>query len=304
MTILITGGTGFVGQRVVRDLLGQGHPLRLLTRRPLENDRFQVHNIPDLEDEAALQDAVSGVEFICHLAGRAHILGVAPEDHELQFDRVNVQWSARLARLAFQRGVKRFVFVSSIGAVGANSQPSQPLTERTPCQPTTPYGRSKLKAEQVLADIAREYSAELVVVRPPLVYGAGAPGNMARMARWVRRGVPLPLASIRNQRSLVHVDNLSALLVECLTHPQAPGHVFHVRDPHDYSTPEILRAVGDNVGRPARLFPVPTALLRLAATAGGQRAAYEQLAGWLQVDDTLVRETLGFKPKALPFEVV
>ncbi len=304
MTILITGGTGFVGHRVVRDLLAAGQPLRLLTRRPLEDARFEVRNVPDLEDEAGLSAAVSGVDSICHLAGRAHILGAAPEDHERQFELVNVQWTARLARLAFQNGVRRFVFVSSIGAVGTDSQPSHPLTENAPCRPSTPYGRSKLKAEQVLADIAREYSAELVVVRPPLVYGAGAPGNMARMARWVRRGVPLPLGGIRNQRSLVHVDNLSALLIECLKHPQAPGHVFHVRDPHDYSTPDILRAVGDNVGRPARLFSIPTNLLQLAATAGGQRAAYEQLAGWLQVDDTLVRQTLGFAPKELPFEVI
>lgn len=304
MTILITGGTGFVGRRVVRDLLEQRQAFRLLTRQPLEDTRFDVHSVPDLEDEAALCAAVSGAEAVCHLAGRAHILGAPPADHERQFDLVNVQWTARLARLAFRSGVRRFVFVSSIGAVATDSEPSQPLTENTPCRPTTPYGRSKLKAEQVLADIAREHSAELVVVRPPLVYGAGAPGNMARMARWVRRGVPLPLGGIRNQRSLVHVDNLSALLIQCLTHPNAPGHVFHVRDPHDYSTPEILRAVGNNVGRAARLFPVPSVLLRGAATAAGQRAAYDQLAGWLQVDDSHVRKTLGFTPKALPFEVV
>jgi len=178
------------------------------------------------------------------------------------------------------------------------------LTEQTECRPTTPYGKSKLKAEQKLAELAQRHGAELVIVRPPLVYGKGAPGNMARMARWVRAGVPLPLRNVRNQRSLVHVDNLSAALLACLQHPDAPGHVFHVRDLQDYSTPDILRGVAKDVGRPVRLVPFPSFMLRMLAQAAGQRGAYEQLTGTLQVDDASIRKTLQFMPRSLPFEVV
>jgi len=302
--ILVTGGTGFVGQRVVRDLLAQGHSLRLLTRRPLNDERVEVSNIPDMADETALMEAMAGMEAVCHLAGRAHVLGAPPADHELLFEQVNVEWTCRLADTAFRSGVKRFVFVSSIGAVGTSSEAGAPLTEQTECRPTTPYGKSKLKAEQKLAELAQRYGAELVIVRPPLVYGKGAPGNMARMARWVRAGVPLPLRNVRNQRSLVHVDNLSAALLACLQHPDAPGHVFHVRDLQDYSTPDILRGVAKDVGRPARLIPFPSFMLRMLAQAAGQRGAYEQLTGTLQVDDASIRKTLQFMPRSLPFEVV
>ena len=302
--ILVTGGTGFVGRRVVRDLYESGIPLRLLTRRAVTDPRVEVCNIPDMADDAALARAMVGVDVVCHLAGRAHVLGKAPADHEAQFESVNVDWTRRLARAAFEAGVRRFVFVSSIGAVATYSVPGEPLHEGSPCQPTTPYGRSKLKAEGELADIAQRHGAELVVVRPPLVYGQGAPGNMARLARWVNAGIPLPLSNISNQRSLIHVDNLSAVLCACITKPQAAGHVFHVRDAQDYSTPDLLRRVAQALHRPARLFPAPQSLLRAVARAAGQGGSYEQLSGWLQVDDSQARKILGYQPAILPFELL
>ncbi|SSW69718.1 N-acetyl-alpha-D-glucosaminyl-diphospho-ditrans, octacis-undecaprenol 4-epimerase [Achromobacter veterisilvae] len=301
--VLVTGGTGFVGQRVVRDLLEGGGHLRLLTRRPVADPRFEVSNLPDIADDVALRMAMAGVDVVCHLAGRAHVLGKAPADHEAQFEKVNVDWTRRLAKAAFESGVRRFVFVSSVGAVANYSVPGEPLHENSACRPTTPYGKSKLKAEGELAILAGQCGAELVIVRPPLVYGKGAPGNMARLARWVNAGIPLPLSNISNQRSLIHVDNLSSVLCACITKPQAAGHVFHVRDAYDYSTPEILRRVALALHRPVHLFPVWQPLLRTAAKFAGQSAAYEQLSGWLQVNDSLVRKILGFQPAELPFEL-
>lgn len=302
MKILVTGGTGFVGQRVVKDLLAQGHAVRLWTRRPVDVPGAETCHVSDLDNMAAMSDAVAGMDAICHLAGRAHVIGATPADHEAQFEKVNVEWTSKLAEASFLAGAKRFVFVSSIGAVGTSSPPGQPLTEQTECRPVTPYGRSKLKAEQILRGLAERHGGEWVAVRPPLVHGKDAPGNMARLTRLVRKGLPLPLGSVKNARSMIHVDNLSSVLLACLTHPDAPGHVFHVRDSRDYSTPDILQGIGKSLGQPARMFSFPVPLLRLAAGLAGQAAAVDQLTGTLQVDDRLVRETLGFLPRDLPFE--
>ena len=303
MKILVTGGTGFVGRQLVQDLLSQGHEVRLLTRQVVLREGVETYHLFDIEDEDSQRLAMQGVDVICHLAGRAHVMGPAPANHEALFEKVNVDWTRRLAGLAFESGVRRFVFVSSIGAVGSSSEPGRPLTEQTPCQPTTPYGLSKLKAEEALRELALQHGREWVIVRPPLVYGKGAPGNLDRLAKLIRTGLPLPLGAICNARSLIHVANLSAALQSCLQHPQAAGHVFHVRDVRDYSTPDILRGVAASKGRPARFFKFPVPLLRFCARMTGQGAVFEQLAGWLQVDDAAIRQVLGFQPKTWPFEI-
>lgn len=301
--VLVTGGTGFVGQRLVRRLIAGGHSVRLLTRRPVADSRVDVRYIANLDNEEALRQAMSGVGLVCHLAARAHIIGKPPVDHEIQFEKINVELSCRLARAAFSGGVRRFVFVSSIGAVSTFSIPGQALNERSECRPTSLYGRSKLRAEGLLRGIADQYGAELVVVRPPLVYGKNAPGNLARMARWIKAGVPLPLGSVANQRSLIHVGNLTHILQLCLEHPRAVGQIFHVRDLRDYSTPEILAGVANSLECPLRLVHFPLPILQVLARAMGQGEALRQLTEWLQVDDSHVRTTLDFEPAELPFEM-
>lgn len=303
MKILVTGGTGFVGRQLVQDLLAQGHEVRLLARQVVLRDGLQTYYLPDIEDENSQRQAMQSVDAVCHLAGRAHVVGPAPADNDALFEKVNVAWTRRLAGLAFESGVRRFVFVSSIGAVGSFSEPGRPLTEQAVCQPTTLYGISKLKAEEALRELALQHDGEWVIVRPPLVHGKGAPGNLARLGKLVRAGLPLPLGGLRNARSLIHVANLSEALQACLQHPRAAGQVFHVRDNRDYSTPDILRGVAHSLGRPARLFRFPVSLLRLGARLAGQEAAFEQLAGWLQVDDTAIRQLLDFQPRTRPFEI-
>lgn len=299
--VLMSGGTGFVGRRLQHALQAAGRPVRVLARRPLALEGAEVKQV-DFADSDALRDAARGCVAVCHLAARAHVLGAAPADAQALFDEANVALSTRLAEAAFDAGVQRFVFVSSIGAVGTRSEPGAPLSEASPCHPTSPYGRSKLEAERQLRKLAARRGRELVIVRPPLVHGPGAPGNLARMTRWVAKGVPLPFAGLRNQRSLVHVDNLAAALLQCLDHPRAAGQTFHLRDAQDYSTTEILEAAGRSCGRPARLFRLPTPALSALMSLAGQRDAYQQLTGWLQVDDRHIRRTLGYVPAPLPFE--
>jgi len=303
MKILVTGGTGFVGRQLVQDLLVQGHEVRLLARQVVLHEGIETYYLPDIEDEGSQRQAMQGVDAVCHLAGRAHVMGPASENDEALFEKVNVAWTRRLAGLAFESGVRRFVFVSSIGAVGSSSEAGRPLTEQTRCQPATPYGLSKLKAEEALREMASQQGGEWVIVRPPLVHGKGAPGNLARLGKLIGTGLPLPLGGLRNARSLIHVANLSEALQACLQHPQAAGQVFHVRDNCDYSTPDILRGVARSLGRSARLFTFPTSLLRMGARMVGQESAFEQLSGWLQVDDTAIRQQLGFQPKTRSFEI-
>lgn len=300
--VLLTGANGFIGSTLLPILLEQGMRLRVLSRRTVDVPPVvDVHVVPDLAGPG-LDRAVKDVQVVCHLAGRAHVTGKG-RDEQRAFDEVNVEASRRIARAAFRGGSARMVFVSSIGAVGSMSDPGRPLAESEPCHPVTAYGRSKQRAEQALREEAERHDAELVVIRPPLVHGQGAPGNLALLRRLVGRGVPLPLAGVDNRRSLIHVRNLAQVLAAAITVPEAAGRTFHVRDGADYSTPQIVAAAAREAGRPARMFRVPLTMVRAAAVVSGRRSTFEQLTGWLQVDDRQARVILGVTPADLPLEI-
>jgi nucleoside-diphosphate-sugar epimerase len=201
-----------------------------------------------------------------------------------------------LARQAAAAGVRRFVFVSSIKVNGEATQPGHPFTAGDAPAPLDPYGISKMEAEQGLRQIAAETGIEVVIIRPPLVYGPGVKANFAAMMRWLRRGVPLPLGAIDNQRSLVALDNLADLIITCITHPAAANQTFLVSDGQDVSTSELLRRMGRAMGRPARLLPVPAGLLELGAALVGRRDMAQRLCGCLQVDIEKTRQLLGWSP--------
>jgi UDP-glucose 4-epimerase len=213
-----------------------------------------------------------------------------------EFRRVNVQGTLNLARQAAAVGVRRFVFVSSIKVNGESTQLGFPFTADDAPAPLDAYGVSKMEAEQGLRELAAQTGMEVVIIRPPLVYGPGVKANFAAMMRWLRRGVPLPLGAIHNQRSLVALDNLVDLIVTCLTHPAAANQTFLVSDGEDVSTTELLRRMGKAMGHPARLLPVPTGLLKLAATIVGRRDMAQRLCGSLQVDIEKTRRLLDWTP--------
>ncbi len=212
------------------------------------------------------------------------------------FRRVNVEGTRQLARQAAAAGVQRFVYVSSIKVNGESTAPGRPFRADDPPQPVDPYGISKHEAEQALREQAATAGMELVVIRPPLVYGPGVRANFRSMMTWLQRGIPLPLGAIDNRRSLVALDNLCDLIVTCVQHPAAAGRTFLAGDGEDVSTTELLQRLGRALGHPARLLPVPPGLLRTTLGLLGKGDIAQRLCSSLQVDISTARELLGWQP--------
>ncbi len=298
--ILVTGGSGFVGGAVIRRLAAAA-PRGVLAavRRPGIVFPGDVRSVP-VDDLLATTDwsaALNGVDCVVHCAARVHVMNEESADPLAEFRRVNVAGTAHLARQAAACGVRRFVFLSSVKVNGESTEEDLPFTADATPAPADPYGVSKREAEDVLRGIAGETGLEVVILRPPLVYGPGVKANFASMMRWLARGVPLPFAAVTaNRRSLVALDNLVDLIVTCLHHPAAAQQTFLVSDGEDLSTADLLRRMGTALGRPARLFGVPPALLRLAATVANRPGVYQRLCGSLQLDITKTRQRLGWTP--------
>jgi nucleoside-diphosphate-sugar epimerase len=251
---------------------------------------------PALEAGADWGAALQGVDVVVHLAARVHVMQEQAADPLAEFRRVNVQGSLALGRQAVQAGVRRFVFVSSVKVHGEATAPGQALRADDPPHPEDAYGQSKREAEDGLRDLARGTGMELVIVRPPLVYGPGVRANFRALARAAGSGWPLPLGAVHNRRSFVALDNLVDLLVLCGTHPAAAGQAFLVSDGQDLSTTELLQGLARAQGRRARLWPVPVGLLQWAGRLSGRSAMLQRLCGNLQLDITKTREVLGWVP--------
>lgn len=292
--ILVTGATGFVGSAVLAWLAAEGRPLRAAVRRSAGlADEVPIGDIgPDTDWRAA----VDGIDTVVHLAGRAHVLRKEP-DALAAFRRVNEAGTARLAAHAQEAGVRRFVLVSSVKAAGETSG-DRPLVETDPPHPTTPYGISKLEGEQAL--LAAAGGMETVILRPPLVYGPGVRANFLALLKLIERGAPLPLASVRNRRSLIAVDNLVDAILTAIDAPGAAGGTFYVTDGPPLSTPDLIRALARALGKEAILLPSPPGLLRFAARLVGRGEAADSLLGSLAVDDAAFRIVSGWRPSRTP----
>ena len=241
-------------------------------------------------------NALKCIDGVVHCAARVHVMQDNGTDSLQAYHEVNVKGTLNLAIQAAQAGVRRFVFVSSIKVNGEATQSGHPFTADDVPAPSDLYGVSKLEAEQGLREIEAQMGMEVVIVRPPLVYGPGVKANFATMMRWVARGVPLPLGAIRNARSMVALDNLEDLLVTCLKHPAAAGQTFLVSDGEDVSTTELLRRTAQAMNKKAFLLPVPQSMLELGATLFGKRAVAQRLCGSLLVDITKTRSLLSWTP--------
>lgn len=298
MKVLVTGANGFVGNALWRRLaVAPGIQATGSVRTP-EVARLQplwsaVGELTPATDWAAL---VTGVEVVVHTAARVHVLDDTAADPLAEFQRVNVEGTLQLARQASVAGVRRFIFVSSVKVNGESTSGGQPFHADDQPAPLDAYGVSKHEAEQALRELALQTGMELVIVRPPLVYGPGVKANFAAMMRWLERGMPLPLGAVDNRRSLVAIDNLVDLLVTCLRHPAAAGQTFLVSDGEDVSTTQLLRRMGAALGRPARLLPVPPSWLEWSAARLGKGDVARRLCGSLQVDITKTRDLLGWRP--------
>lgn len=297
--VLVTGASGFVGRRVVQRFASEGFPVVAVSRSPARLLPAGAVGaiIPELSGETSWRDLVRGVGVVIHCAAHVPGVGERPEATDARYQRVNVEGTQALAKQAAEAGVRRFLFLSSIKIHGESTSPGQPFDERSPIAPADAYGRSKAAAEAALQRVVSTTAMESVVVRPPLVYGAGAKGNLAALMHWIRCGLPLPLGAVHgNRRSLIAVENLVDSIRHGADHPGAAGQTFIVSDGEDLSTTALLRALGRVVGRSALLVPVPPGLLRATATLVGQSASAMRLLGSLQVDSSHFRKATGWHP--------
>lgn len=296
--VLVTGATGFVGHFLCVRLLVEGFSVRgtLLSSEPLSSLVKGVEPVvvEPLGAETGWRHALEGVDTIIHLAARVHIMDDQATDPLTEFRKVNVEGTCRLAREASKAGVKRLVFISSIKVNGEES--ATPYTHDSLPQPSDPYGISKWEAEQALRKIEAETGIEVVVIRPTLVYGPRVKANFLNMMKIICRGIPLPLASVSNKRSLIYIGNLVDALAVCATHPEAAGKTYMVSDGEDVSTQELLRRTAHALGTTARIFPVPLSLMHLAGKLTGKSGTVNRLTGSLTVDCSKIRQDLGWKP--------
>ncbi|MGC4367137.1 NAD-dependent epimerase/dehydratase family protein [Hydrogenophaga sp. R2] len=297
MTTLITGSTGFVGRRLVNTLHSQGRPVRAAVRAP--DASLQVPQVVLPSPGTTIDDwrpLIKGCDTVIHLLARAHVMQDEASDPLAAFRLVNTEMTKACAAAAAAEGVRRFVFVSSIGVQG-NATTVRPIEAQDPLAPHSPYAQSKAEAELALRQLAEAESMEWTIVRPPLVHGPNAPGNMHILMRVLHKRVPLPLAGvIHNRRSLVAVDNLVDLLIRCIDHPRAANQTFLVSDGEDLSTADLLQRLGNAMGRSPLMFRVPTSVLWAGARWMGRGDLAQRLLGNLQVNIDHTRQTLGWEP--------
>jgi nucleoside-diphosphate-sugar epimerase len=295
--VLVTGASGFVGGHLLKRLAyrkeGEATGTVRMAGSVIAKGSVAVGNIDHHTDWSA---ALKNQQVVIHTAARAHIMNDQAAEPLTAFREVNVAGTLNLARQAAAAGVRRFVFISSIKVNGEQTAPGRCFTADDTTAPQDPYGISKLEAEQGLQQIALETGMEVVIIRPPLVYGPGVKGNFASMIKLVEKGLPLPFGAIDNRRSLVGLDNLVDLIITCIDHPSAANQVFLVSDGEDLSTSGLLRRVAKAMGKPSRLIPVPAGLLQLGATVLGKKAVSQRLLGSLQVDIDSTRERLDWTP--------
>lgn len=295
MRVLVTGANGFVGRALCGTLLDGGYEVVGTVRRAADLPTgSEVWITGDIGPETDWSLGLAGVDCLVHLAARGHVLADRAADPLAAFRRTNVAATLRLAEAAARAGLNRFVYLSSVKVLGEASHRG-PLTDSTPVGPEDAYAISKWEAEQGLRQIAGATPMKLVILRPPLVYGPGVAGNFLSLLRVVERGIPLPLASVRNRRSLLYLGNLVDAIQLCLRHAAAPGRTFLLRDGEDLATPELIRRIARALDRRARLLPLPPAALWLGARAVGRGAEAARLIGSLVVDDGPIRRELGWR---------
>lgn len=297
-TVLVTGANGFVGLHLCVRLAAAGFAVNAAVRRECNalaaTPGVRMFRVGDIGPDTDLQAALDGVDTVMHLAARAHVMWDRAADPIAAYRRINVTGSERIALAAAAAGARRLIYMSSVKVNGEATR-GVPFRESDPPAPLDAYGRSKWEAEQALAQIAAQTGLALTVLRPPLIYGPGVKGNIARLLRWIERGLPLPLASIANRRSLIYVQNLIDAMLAVMRHP-APAGTYLVSDGEDLSTPQMIRALARGLGKAPRLLPFPPALLRLAGACTGQSDAAGHMLGSLQIDASRITADLGWRP--------
>ena len=297
-SILIIGATGFVGKALVSELVVQNFSIAAIVRDDvavLPNGVGKIA-VGDLTKVSDWRPTLESVDVVIHVAGRVHIMNDVVDDPLAAFRKMNVEVTLLLAKQAAEAGVKRFVFISSVKVNGEITEPNQSFKPDDDFVPNDPYGLSKHEAEQGLLALAKETGMEVVIIRPPLVYGPSVQANFALMMACVKKNIPLPLGAIHNQRSLVALDNLVSFIILCVDHPQAANEVFLISDGEEVSTTRLLEKVAKAFDKRSLLIPVPVNVMWLVARLVGKGDVANRLFSSLQVDSSKARELLGWKP--------
>jgi nucleoside-diphosphate-sugar epimerase len=300
MRVLVTGATGFVGRALVPMLTQAGHDVTITVRYGPSADHLKnvrIKNIGEIGPDTDWQEALSNIDAVLHLAGRAHVMNESGSDPLAAYRRINRDGTKRLAEASADAGVKRLVFLSSIKVNGERTS-DRPYSESDAPQPEDAYGQSKWEGEQALRETP---GLETVVVRTPLVYGPHVKGNFRSLLNICTKAVPLPLGGLQNRRSLIYVGNLADTLIRCVEHPEAAGGLYLVRDGDDVSTTALINSTAGALGKRARLFPVPALLLRAGGALAGKTGMVSRLIESLEVDDSAIRRDLDWTP---PFTMV
>ncbi|MEY3288715.1 MAG: hypothetical protein RLZZ419_957 [Pseudomonadota bacterium] len=297
ISLLVTGYNGFIGTSLCRELHQHEFTVRATVRLAnLLSETTETLAVGAIDSATDWSEALCNVDVLVHLAARVHVMNDTASDALAEFRKVNVEGTLNLARQAVEAGVQRFIFMSSIKVNGEGTRLGHPYTVYDQSAPIDPYGISKCEAEEALRKLANETGMEVVIIRPPLVYGPGVKANFYTMMRWLEKGLPLPLGAIHNKRSFIALDNLINLIVTCITHPAAANQTFLAADGEDLSTTELLQRIGNALGKPAKLIPVPVWLLNTGAMLLGKKDMAPRLFHSLQVDISKTCELLNWQP--------
>ncbi|WP_444900586.1 UDP-glucose 4-epimerase family protein [Microbulbifer sp. VAAC004] len=290
--VLLTGASGFIGSALLSALRSKRVKVLPVYRHEVEGGLY----VPRIDAETDWGTTLNNIDVVIHTAARVHVMQESAVDPLAEFRKVNLEGTLQLARQAASSGVKRFIFLSSIKVNGESTTGRGPFTAEEPSNPVDSYGISKKEAEDALLALAEETGLEVVVIRPPLVYGPGVKANFQSMMRWLQKGIPLPLGSINNRRSLVSVYNLIDLITVCIEHPNARNQVFLVSDGLDMSITDLLRRLSRSLRYRALLIPVPASVLIFTLSLLGKRAVADRLCGSLQVDIGKTMNLLDWQP--------
>jgi len=296
MKALVTGSSGFIGRELIDELINHRFEVTSVSRKKLELKNQKGFVIESIDGLTQWPRELFEVDVVFHLAACVHVMQEGSSNSGVNYFAVNLDGTANLALQAARVGVKRFVYVSSIKVNGEHTSEGCSFNESCIPNPQDPYASSKWEAEKTLHSIARETGLEIVIVRPPLVYGPNVKANFAKLMDLVDRGIPLPLGSVENARSLIFVGNLTDALIACATHPAAAGKTYLVSDGEAVSTPQLIKAISMALNRPNLNLPVPVELMRLIAKLMGKSAAVERLTQSLVIDSSRIRNELGWIP--------
>jgi nucleoside-diphosphate-sugar epimerase len=297
MRFAVTGSNGFIGSHLCEGLKKQGYETRSIQRRP----KPQTVTVSNIDGTTNWQSILNGIDIVIHCASRVHVMNEESPKSLSEYRKVNVEGTRNLAIQAASLGVKRIVYISSIKVNGDCTEPETSFNSPSPTNPKDAYGISKLEAEKALQKVSSETGLEVVIVRPPLVYGPGVGGNFLHLLKLIDSNVPLPFGSVKNRRSLIYVGNLVNFLIKCSMSKQSTGHTFLVSDPDPLSTPELMKKIAETMQSTIRLFSVPLWVLFSLARVTGQQATFSKICNSLVVDPSYSCELLGWEA---PFNTI